>query len=683
MSDIKISIVVPCYNVEKYLSRCMNSLVGQTIQDIEIICIDDKSTDGTLDILHDFAKRDSRISVISFPENRGVAVARNIGLQRARGQYVGFIDPDDYIDTDFYEKLYNKIENTKADLVKAAVYVTNAKTNERSLSDLNDRMRDNHKHFTWQFWSALYKHEFLTKHQIEFPAGVITGQDSVFLTHVTLKTDNIQFVDDTFYHYFMFNTGSLDSEYLPKHKSQSKLDMFNRKIQLILDENLSHDRYIDFIKIQIIPTLYYELNKSFESQTDKRKIFDILVGLNNQCEFSECILRTFGKKLYRYIAKGKLFPDAKRKIIWKKRFPDGRRHVYFLGIKILSYNKHHRRQPIPALRKCKYVHIMYNDKFIAPFVDFMNRNFNPDEHLFLCMHIYTQFPFPNGKNVVKIRHLSGIDLSHKNIKQVICHSLFVPGIVEYLYKHQDVLQTKAYWCMWGGDLYNAPRDAVNDFVRKNFYAYIGLIDREYALNKYGMRDNFHGACYIFPTLFGNDDVNVTKQSNPIRIQVNNSADDSTLEMLDVLSKFRDQDIEIYTVLSYGKMEYRDQIIARGTELFGDKFNYLGDYLAPDEYKEFVKKNHILILNQNRQQGVGNTILNIQYGNKVFIRGDVSTYKYLNDVDGVKIFDSRRIGNMTFDEFIRNDYVAQNRKNIRNHTDESVIAQRWRNIFNAK
>ena len=90
----------------------------------------------------------------------------------------------------------------------------------------------------------------------------------------------------------------------------------------------------------------------------------------------------------------------------------------------------------------------------------------------------------------------------------------------------------------------------------------------------------------------------------------------------------------------------------------------------------------MILNQNRQQGVGNTILNIQYGNKVFIRGDVSTYKYLNDVDGVKIFDSRNIGDMTFDEFIRNDYVAQNRKNIRNRTDESVIAQRWGNIFNA-
>ena len=120
--------------------------------------------------------------------------------------------------------------------------------------------------------------------------------------------------------------------------------MFNRKIQLILGENLSHDRYTDFIKIQIIPTLYYELNKSFESQTDKRKIFDILVGLNSQCEFSECILRTFGKKLYRYIAKGKLFPDATRKIIWKKRFPDGRREIWFKNIKIFSYKKGKARQ---------------------------------------------------------------------------------------------------------------------------------------------------------------------------------------------------------------------------------------------------------------------------------------------------------------------------------------------------
>ncbi len=344
MSDTKISIIVPCYNVEKYLARCLDSLIAQTFPDIEIICIDDKSTDRTLEILHSYAQHDNRITVIDFPENRGVAAARNIGLHRARGQYVGFIDPDDYIDADFYEKLYNKIESTNADLVKTAVYVTNAKTNECSLSDLNDRMRDNHIHFTWQFWSALYRRDFLMKHNIEFPAGVITGQDSVFLTHVTLKTDNIQFVDDTFYHYFMFNTGSLDSEYLPKRKSESKLDMFNRKMQLILDENLSHDRYTDFIKIQIIPTLYYELNKSFESLSDKRKIFDILVMLNNQSEFRECVLRTFGKKRYRYVTKGKLFPNNTQKIIWKKRFPDGRREIWFKNIKIFSYKKGKARQ---------------------------------------------------------------------------------------------------------------------------------------------------------------------------------------------------------------------------------------------------------------------------------------------------------------------------------------------------
>jgi hypothetical protein len=375
------------------------------------------------------------------------------------------------------------------------------------------------------------------------------------------------------------------------------------------------------------------------------------------------------------------YPE-KTAIFYKQRCPNGWRHIYFCGIKILSYQKR-RTVRIPALKKCKYVHIMHNDKFIAPFVDFMNRNFNPDEHLFLCMHTCPQFPFPTGKNVVKIRDLRGIKLNRANIKQVICHSLFIPGLVDYLYQHQDILTHKAYWCIWGGDLYNAPRDAVNDFVRKNFYAYIGLMDREYALNKYGMRDNFYGANYIFPTLFGNDDVVIQKSEHPIRIQVNNSADDSTLEMLDILSKFRDQDIEIYTILSYGKMEYRDQIIARGTELFGDKFHYLDKYLEPDEYKEFVKQNHILILNQNRQQGVGNTILNIQYGNKVFIRGDVSTYKYLNDVDGVKIFDSRNIGDMTFDEFIRNDYVAQNRKNIRNRTEEESLVLQWNNILNAE
>lgn len=108
----KVSIIVPCNNIEPWLGLCMDNLVGQTLDDIEILCIDDKSTDDTLKLLKQYAKKDERIKIISHKKNMGVAAARNDGLRIATGQYICFVDPDDFVDKDFYEKLYNKAIET-------------------------------------------------------------------------------------------------------------------------------------------------------------------------------------------------------------------------------------------------------------------------------------------------------------------------------------------------------------------------------------------------------------------------------------------------------------------------------------------------------------------------------------------------------------------------------------------
>ena len=100
----KISVIVPVYNVEKYLARCLDSIINQTLADIEIICINDGSTDNSLEILNDYAKKDSRIKIID-QTNAGLSCARNAGMQIAQGEYIGFVDSDDWIDLDFYEKL--------------------------------------------------------------------------------------------------------------------------------------------------------------------------------------------------------------------------------------------------------------------------------------------------------------------------------------------------------------------------------------------------------------------------------------------------------------------------------------------------------------------------------------------------------------------------------------------------
>ena len=102
----KVSIIVPTYNVENYLRECMDSIVGQTLKDIEIICINDGSTDGSLEILKNYAAKDPRIIIVD-KKNEGYGVGMNIGLERASGEYIGIVEPDDFVPDNMYEDLYN------------------------------------------------------------------------------------------------------------------------------------------------------------------------------------------------------------------------------------------------------------------------------------------------------------------------------------------------------------------------------------------------------------------------------------------------------------------------------------------------------------------------------------------------------------------------------------------------
>ena len=116
----KLSVIIPVYNVEKYLSDCLNSVVNQTLKDIEIICINDGSTDKSREILQEFADKDSRIKIID-QENKGQAAARNMGMKLAKGEFIGFVDSDDWIAADFYEKLYDSAIKFNADIAAGSI----------------------------------------------------------------------------------------------------------------------------------------------------------------------------------------------------------------------------------------------------------------------------------------------------------------------------------------------------------------------------------------------------------------------------------------------------------------------------------------------------------------------------------------------------------------------------------
>ncbi len=202
---IKISVIVPVYNVENYLIKCLESLVYQTLKDIELICVNDGSTDGSLSILEDYQKRFSQVKVYT-KSNGGLSDARNYGLKHAVGEYIAFVDSDDYVSLNMFEILYKTIKQAQADLCIAQIKEVYP-TYEKELVDHNE-IYPLLGHPT--VWNKLYKHEWIKKYQIEFPVG-LWYEDNVFTYKYLLNHPKIVYVNDFLYYYRKNRIGSIMS----------------------------------------------------------------------------------------------------------------------------------------------------------------------------------------------------------------------------------------------------------------------------------------------------------------------------------------------------------------------------------------------------------------------------------------------------------------------------------------
>ena len=196
----KISVIIPIYNTQNYLEKCLDSVINQTFKDIEIICVNDCSKDNSLEILKKYSKKDKRIKIIDFIENKGPASARNEALNIAKGEYIAFIDSDDWIDLDFYEKLYNKAIKTKADIIKGANLQGYYNDKYINYPDLNSKIPKNKYEFNKQYTSAIYKLEFLEKNSIKFPTDLIFHEDPYFILLAIYYSKNIVIENTAQYH---------------------------------------------------------------------------------------------------------------------------------------------------------------------------------------------------------------------------------------------------------------------------------------------------------------------------------------------------------------------------------------------------------------------------------------------------------------------------------------------------
>lgn len=218
MTSPLVSIIIPVYNTEKYISRCLDSVISQTLCDIEIIVIDDGSTDGSCEILDLYRKQDSRIVIVS-SENSGVFSARRIGLNAAKGNYVAFIDSDDWVEPDYLERMYVQIGD--ADLVSTKYYMELGKSNEaiwgddfapgvycdilRNESFIGRVIYDSKKHkyrpFFCGLWNKLYQRDKLIEVYSCMDVDLKIHEDALIVYKYLFSCKDIIISDYAGYHY--------------------------------------------------------------------------------------------------------------------------------------------------------------------------------------------------------------------------------------------------------------------------------------------------------------------------------------------------------------------------------------------------------------------------------------------------------------------------------------------------
>ena len=242
----KISVIVPIYKAEKYLNRCIDSLLAQTFSDFELLLIDDGSPDRSGDICEVYAEQDNRVRVFH-KENSGVSSARQCGLDNALGEYVIHADPDDWVELDMLESLYSKACEEGADMVMCdffinylnrQVYCTQTPSSLDSVSVLRGLFRDIHG----SCWNKLVRRKTILKYGVRFNIELSFCEDLNFNASILKNDIKISYLPKAFYHYDQYiNSASLVRCNYSDEKFQSDVRLYHIMETLLYDTNVLQD----------------------------------------------------------------------------------------------------------------------------------------------------------------------------------------------------------------------------------------------------------------------------------------------------------------------------------------------------------------------------------------------------------------------------------------------------------
>ena len=301
---VKVSVVIPVYNVEDFLGECLDSIVNQTLDDIEIICVNDGSTDRSLDILNDYASHDDRFTVID-QENGGHAVATNRGMKLAKGKYLFLMDSDDILELTALEDTYKLAEEKNVDFVLFQAINYYMDTNEYvkaenySMNALADYVGDkvfNYKDIKdYLFdisvtpWTKLYNREFIERCGASFPEGLVF-EDNVFFWEVLFNAERIVFLRKYLFKRRWYSTSSTTSG--GKHFADS-IAVNNLVIQRFIDYGL-FEEYKDYLYNKKIRLVFMRYNKTKEEYKEyfyekMKEDFSKMIGHERYDDFIQSI----------------------------------------------------------------------------------------------------------------------------------------------------------------------------------------------------------------------------------------------------------------------------------------------------------------------------------------------------------------------------------------------------------
>jgi glycosyltransferase involved in cell wall biosynthesis len=228
MKKVKVSILVPVYGVEKYIERCAHSLFYQTFENVEYIFVDDCTKDESISILKAEIAKHSEIiaksSIIHHENNKGIAAARRTALEAAKGEYILFVDSDDYIEADMVELLYNKALEVDADMVFCSYQ--NEYSNNTSkifhVKPMVNKVELVKNAFSYpSFWNKMFKREIMTLNRLEIQNGINYGEDLSIVPQLIYHSKTFAFVEKPLYHYIHYNTNSSTREFSTENLNQT------------------------------------------------------------------------------------------------------------------------------------------------------------------------------------------------------------------------------------------------------------------------------------------------------------------------------------------------------------------------------------------------------------------------------------------------------------------------------